>query len=64
MMVPVRCFTCGKVIGHLKEEYEKKVEEGMSKGKALDEVGLKRYCCRQAFLGQVDLIKEIAQFKP
>ncbi len=64
MMVPVRCFTCGKVIGHLWEDYKKRVEEGEEAGKVLDDIGLKRYCCRQVFLGHVDLIKEVDQFKP
>jgi DNA-directed RNA polymerase subunit N len=32
--------------------------------KVLDDLGLKRYCCRQLFLGHVDLLKEVDQFKP
>jgi DNA-directed RNA polymerase subunit N len=64
MMIPVRCFTCGKVIGQLWEEYKKRVDEGEDAGKVMDELGLNRYCCRQVFLGNVDLIKEIDQFKP
>lgn len=64
MMIPVRCFTCGKVVGHLWEEYKKRIDEGEDAGKVLAELGLKRYCCRQVFVGNVDLIKEIDQFKP
>lgn len=64
MMIPVRCFTCGKVIGHLWEKYKKRVDEGDDPGKVMDELGVNRYCCRQVFLGNVDLIKEIDQFKP
>lgn len=64
MIVPVRCFSCGKVIGHLWEEFKSKVEAGEDAGKILDELGLKRYCCRQVFLGHVDLLREIAKFKP
>ena len=26
-MMPIRCFTCGKVISHKIEEYKKKVQE-------------------------------------
>jgi len=63
MMIPVRCFTCGKVIAHLWEDYKKRVEEGEEAGKVMDELGLERYCCRQVFLSNVDLIKEISQFK-
>ncbi len=63
MIVPVRCMSCGKPIGHLWEPFKEKVEKGEEVKKAMDEVGLKRYCCRAQFIGHVDLIDEIAQFK-
>lgn len=63
MIIPVRCFTCGKVIGHLWEEYKKRVSAGEEPGKVLDSLGLKRYCCRTIFLSHVDLIEEVAKFK-
>lgn len=64
IIIPVRCFSCGKPVGHLFEEFKKRVEAGEGQGKILDDLGLKRYCCRQLFLGHVDLIKEVSQFKP
>ena len=64
MIIPVRCFTCGKPIGHLFEDFKKRTEAGEDPGKVLTELGLKRYCCRQVFIGHVDLLKEIVQFKP
>jgi len=64
MIIPIRCFTCGKVIGHLWEKFKERIEKGEPAKKVLDELGLKRYCCRQMFLGHVDLLKEIHQFKP
>ena len=63
MMIPVRCFTCGKVVGHFWEEYKRRVEEGEDAGKVLTDVGVERYCCRQMILSNVDLLKEITQFK-
>jgi len=63
MIIPVRCFSCGKVIGHLWEDYKKRVEAGEDPGKVMNDLGLKRYCCRAIFLGNVDLIKKISQFK-
>ncbi|MEM0378497.1 MAG: DNA-directed RNA polymerase subunit N [Thermosphaera sp.] len=62
MLFPVRCFTCGAPIGHLWEEYEKKVKAGEDPGKVLDELGVKRYCCRRMFLSYVDVSKEVLQF--
>jgi DNA-directed RNA polymerase subunit N len=46
------------------EEFEKRVKAGENAGKVLDDLGLKRYCCRQMLLGHIDLLKEIAKFKP
>ena len=63
MIIPIRCFSCGKPIAHLWEKYKEKVKKGENPGKVLDELGLERYCCRAMFLGQVDLIEKISKFK-
>ncbi len=63
MIIPVRCYSCGKPIGHLWEEFEKRVKAGEDRKKVLDDLGLERQCCRAIFLGHVELIDEIAKFK-
>ncbi|HLC53102.1 MAG TPA: DNA-directed RNA polymerase subunit N [Candidatus Nanoarchaeia archaeon] len=63
MLIPVRCFSCGKPIGHLFEDYKKRVDAGEDAGKVLDELGVVRYCCRAALLGQADMLPEITKFK-
>lgn len=63
MIVPVRCFSCGKVVGHLYDDYKKRVEKGEDPKRVLDSLGLKRYCCRQLFIGHVDLLKDVSRFK-
>ena len=63
MIIPIRCYACGKPVAHLWEEYNEKVKKGEDKGKVMSELGLKRFCCRALFLGHVDLIDTIAQFK-
>jgi DNA-directed RNA polymerase subunit N len=63
MIIPVRCFSCGKPIGHLWEEYKKRIENGEDSKKVLDELGLERFCCRSVFLGQADLIDLVAEYK-
>ena len=30
MIIPIRCFTCGKVIGHLYEEYLEEVSKNLN----------------------------------
>ncbi|MDI9620089.1 MAG: DNA-directed RNA polymerase subunit N [Candidatus Nezhaarchaeota archaeon] len=63
VIIPVRCFTCGKPIGHLYEEFKKRVEIGEDPKKVLDELHVKRYCCRRMLISHVDLIYEVLKFK-
>jgi len=63
MIIPIRCYSCGKPVAHLYEEYLSLVKEGKSQKEALDKLGLTRFCCRALFLGHVDLIKTSGKFK-
>lgn len=63
MIIPVRCFSCGKPIAHLWEDFKKRVADGENPKKIFDEIGLERYCCRSMFLGQSDLVKLVGKFK-
>jgi DNA-directed RNA polymerase subunit N (RpoN/RPB10) len=63
MIIPVRCFSCGKPIAHLWQEYKKRIAAGEKAKKVLDELGLERYCCRSMFLGQEDYIELVSKFK-
>ena len=63
MMVPIRCFSCGKQLGSLYEEFKKRVKKGEKPEKAMDDLGIKRYCCRRMVFSQADLIDEISQFE-
>lgn len=63
MIIPIRCMSCGKPIAHLWEEFKQRAEAGEEPGKILDSLGLERYCCRSAFLGQVDLLELTMKFK-
>jgi len=82
MIIPIRCFTCNKVVSHLWEEYQEKIQKNFLEqdiknkrrnrfvsletlenktfeGKVLDEMGLKKYCCRRMLLSHVDLCEKI-----
>lgn len=63
MIIPIRCFSCGKPVAHLWEQYCERTKAGEKKKKVLDDLGLERYCCRALFLGHVDLIDTAARFK-
>ena len=63
MIIPIRCWSCGKPIGHLWEQFQEKLVKGEDRKKALDDLGLERYCCIAIFMGHTDLIDTVAQFK-
>lgn len=63
MIIPIRCFSCGKPIAHLWEDFKKRTQEGETAGKVLEELGIERMCCRSVFLGQTDLVELISEFK-
>ena len=56
-------MSCGKPVAHLWEEYKERTGKGENQKEVLDKLGLKKYCCRALFLGQVDLIDDISKFK-
>lgn len=62
MIIPVRCFTCGKLIGDKWEEFAKRVKAKEEAGKVLDDLGVTRYCCRRMLLSHVEIIDEIIRF--
>jgi DNA-directed RNA polymerase subunit N len=63
MMRPVRCITCGKLLGDKYDEFEQRVKKGESPASVLDGLGVRRYCCRRMLLTSVDLMDEIMKFK-
>ncbi len=63
MLIPIRCFSCGKPVGHLWEEFNERVGKGDDRKKVLDSLGLERYCCRALMMGNVELIDIAGEFK-
>ena len=62
VLVPVRCFSCGKLIADKFDDFKKNVQSGKEPQKALDDVGLERYCCRRMLLTTVESIQQIIPF--
>jgi DNA-directed RNA polymerase subunit N len=63
MIIPIRCWSCGKPIAHLWEDFKVRVEKGENRKEVLDDLSVKRYCCRAIMMGHVDLIDTSAKFK-
>jgi DNA-directed RNA polymerase subunit N len=62
MMVPVRCFTCGKVLAQYWDAYQERLARGEKAGEILDSLGVKRYCCRRMLLTHVDLMDDVGPY--
>ena len=62
MIIPVRCFTCGKVIGNKYETYVQMLLEKEKPEAAMNKLGLKRYCCRRMVLPHVNLIDKLLAY--
>lgn len=62
MIIPVRCFTCGKLIGDKWEEFTRRVKAGEDPGEVLDGLGVKRYCCRRMLLSHAEILDEVLRF--
>ncbi|KAF1959629.1 hypothetical protein CC80DRAFT_523596 [Byssothecium circinans] len=62
MIIPIRCFSCGKVVGDLWEKYLESIDNGESDADAIDKLNLQRYCCRRMILTHVDLIEKLLKY--
>ncbi len=63
MMIPVRCFSCGQVIGDKWEEFNERVNvKKEDPDKVLDDLRVKRYCCRRMLIAHTDLIDDIINY--
>lgn len=62
MIIPIRCFTCGKVIGNKWKKYLELLEQGKEMSEVFQILGFKRYCCRRMIITHVDLIEKLLQY--
>ena len=62
MIIPVKCFTCNKVVGNKWESYLKMQETCKDNDAILDKLGLTRYCCRRMLLTHVEVIDSLLNY--
>ena len=62
MLVPVRCFTCGKLIADKYSDYQNRINTGEEPKTVLDDLGMERYCCRRMLLTTVETIQQVIPF--
>ena len=62
MIIPIRCFTCGKVVADKFEQFKAEIQRGEDPADVLDKLGLTRYCCRRMLLSHIDIIDSFMAF--
>ena len=62
VLVPVRCFTCGKLVADKYSDYQTRIKTGEDPKKVLDDLGMERYCCRRMLLTTVETIQQVIPF--
>lgn len=72
-MMPVRCYTCQKVVGNKYRTFEAKLraldatrrDEGCDEfpvQRIMEELGLHRACCRRMLLTHVPIVEKMLQY--
>lgn len=63
MIIPIRCYSCGKVVADKLREYQRRTKNGEEPpavcAEAMERLGLSRYCCKRMFLGHVELVQKL-----
>jgi DNA-directed RNA polymerase subunit N len=63
MIIPIRCFSCGKPVAQDWDEYMERTSKGEEVAKVLNSLGHSRYCCRRMFLTHTEVIDEVMKHK-
>ncbi|MFP9192847.1 DNA-directed RNA polymerase subunit N [Natronosalvus vescus] len=64
MMVPVRCFTCGNVVGEHWEAFDERANQGdEDPQEVLDDLGVDRFCCRRMLVSHTDLVDVVSPYQ-
>ncbi len=58
MLKPIRCFTCGSLVGDKYDMFTDQVKAGVNPCEVLDSMDIKRYCCRRMILSNIDIIDQ------
>jgi DNA-directed RNA polymerase subunit N len=61
-LIPVRCFSCGKVVSNVWEEYRERIKTEHP-GKVLDDLGIDSYCCRRMLLSHVEIVETLRRYQ-
>ena len=60
-MLPVRCYTCNNLIGHLEDKLVQMGKDKTCKD-IMDQAQLHRICCRRMIVSHINLIRDLMQY--
>lgn len=58
MLKPVRCFTCGALVGDKHGIFNERLKAGGDSSEILNSMNIKRYCCRRMLISNMDIIEQ------
>jgi DNA-directed RNA polymerase I, II, and III subunit RPABC5 len=56
-MKPIRCYTCGKILGNKWITIEKMLNEKKKYPEIYEFLDIKRYCCKRIIMTSVDIFE-------
>ncbi len=62
MIIPVRCFSCGRVVASDYVKFHDRVNAGEAPKAVMDDLTIRRYCCRRMIVTQSELLDDAAAY--
>jgi DNA-directed RNA polymerase subunit N (RpoN/RPB10) len=62
MIIPVRCFSCGKLVADKWEPYKKMKAEGKPIEEIWNILGMRRFCCKRMLTSHVEIVDDLLSF--
>ncbi|MHA1974280.1 MAG: RpoN/RPB10 RNA polymerase subunit family protein [Candidatus Hodarchaeales archaeon] len=62
-MLPVRCYTCNKVLGNKGATFDMMKKTGVELKEIWEALGLTRQCCKTIMITHVDLTDELLKYE-
>lgn len=58
MLLPIRCFTCNKILGNYNNAWQNSCHDPHS---FFEKYNIKRYCCQKIFMTHIDIYEHDPQ---
>ena len=62
MIIPIRCFTCGKLVADKWKPFMEGKLAGRDISEVYKEIGITRFCCKRMLVTHVNLVDDLLEF--